>query len=182
MKVLWIIIPPARPRGGCLLPNRQDAWKDVVTAAAHSDAVSDDELFELLYRMLQEIRFMMTQFQYWVDVGHNVAGFMIRVLVALTDIFSDFTESVQWKKDAVRWLGEYLSSGFYPDGLYKELTLGYSSSCVEQSMYTIEVLLDHPDLARLREKILNMNVAMIGLCAPLGRGSILRRCLRAAPL
>src|SRR5207248_1940897 len=81
------------PTWWCLLPNRLEAWSEAVAVLRHDPGVSDEELLTILHRMLQETRWFITQVPYWLEQGHNAAGFQIRVLGMLCWLFDDFTES-----------------------------------------------------------------------------------------
>ena len=156
------------PTWWCLLPNRLEQWATALAYVRCSPLVSDEELLASLHRMLQEIRYLMTQVPFWVDLQHNVAGYMTRVIGILCRVFEDFAESAQWQANNARWLAQYVGSAFYPDGLYKELTLGYSSSVVAQVARIAHVLREVPQIAMQKGRLGDIMTAMIGLAKPSG--------------
>ncbi len=157
------------PTWWCLLPNRLEQWAHALALVRSWDVVTDEELLQILQRMVQEIRFLMTQVQHWVNRRHNVAGFMIRVIAILGDLLSEFAESRDWLARDLGWFVEYVQDAIYPDGLFKELTLGYSSSLVSQTLRALHALSDQVPAAEYRDRSIEMTTAMIGLAKPTGR-------------
>jgi hypothetical protein len=156
------------PTWWCLLPERHEEWANALTLLRHSADVSDEELLTILHRMLEEVRYLMTQIPAWVARRHNAAGYMIRVTAMLSGLYADFTESRRWQRDAGKWFRDYLGDGFYPDGLYKELTLGYTSSVSAQASRTAYALRDVPGFDETRERLSKMVTALIALVKPMG--------------
>lgn len=156
------------PTWWCLLPNRLERWAHALHFVRSWPEVADEEIVAILMRMLQEIRYLMTQVQPEIDCAHNVGGFDIRVIAILCALFSDFPESREWRRRDADWLVQYIENGYYPDGLYKELTLGYSSSVVGQMQRSAGQFLEEPALAGKREMLLRIVTAMIGLAKPTG--------------
>ena len=156
------------PTWWCLCPNRLEQWSTAFAALRRSPLVTDEELLDGLHRMLQEIRYFLTQIPYWVGKRHNVASYTIRVMGILCRVFGDFAESTEWRARDAQWLAEYIDDGFYPDGLYKELTLGYSSSVTAQTSRIAAVLFDEFPIRQRRGQLAAMVGAMVGLAKPTG--------------
>ncbi|MDA1138593.1 MAG: alginate lyase family protein [Planctomycetota bacterium] len=156
------------PTWWCLCPNRLEAWSSALALLRTSPLVTDEEILLSLHRMLQEIRYFITQMPFWVGRRHNVAAFTIRVFGILSRVFQDFTESARWRQLDAEWLAEYIDEGFYPDGLFKELTLGYTSSVTAQTSRIAAVLFDESPIQQRREQLAAMVAAMVGLTKPTG--------------
>ena len=156
------------PTWWCLEPNRLDAWSTALACIRSSPLITDEEILASLHRMLQEIRHFLTQVPFWLDQQHNVAGYFILVFGILARVFEDFTESARWLEDDARWLARYVEEGFYEDGFYKELTLGYSSSVVAGVSRIASVLSGRPEFAHARERLGRALTAMVGLVQPGG--------------
>jgi hypothetical protein len=153
------------PTWWCLCPNRLDQWAHAVSVLRRCDCVTDAELFAILRRMFEETRYLLTQVDFWVDRQHNVAGFDVRVIAELCAIFADFAEAADWRRRDCDWLRRYVTDAFYPDGLYKELTLGYSSSVVLQLCRSVDAL---AAAAELRGQLMPMVEAFVGMARPDG--------------
>lgn len=156
------------PTWWCLCPERLEQWSAALALLRRSPLVTDEELLASLHRMLQEIRYFLTQIPYWVGIRHNAAGYTIRVMGILSRVFEDFAESAKWREMDAQWLAEYLDDGFYPDGLFKELTLGYTSSVTAQILRIAAALFDEPPIQQRRAQLAAMVGAMVGLAKPTG--------------
>lgn len=157
------------PTWWCLLPNRQDEWTSALAAIRSSPLVSDEELLTILHRMLQEIRYLMTQVPFWVEEAGNVVGFTVRVMGKITCVMGDFAEAAGWRDLNAQWLVRYLKDAFYPDGLFKELTMAYGSSCAEQTSQIAYVLRELPQVQAQRGHLREMLTSLVALATPTGR-------------
>ncbi|MBI3986192.1 MAG: alginate lyase family protein [Lentisphaerae bacterium] len=158
----------AAPWYWCMLPERLDEWAKAIAVIRKSPAVTDEELLRMLHRLLEECRFFLPQIQKHVDEQHNSGGFMIRVLGVVSAVLADFQDARQWQDANVRLLTQYLDQAFYPDGFYKELTLGYSTSIVKQTCETAYSLLDQPAMTGQHQRLRDMIAPLIALCKPTG--------------
>ncbi|MDP6355949.1 MAG: heparinase II/III family protein, partial [Planctomycetota bacterium] len=156
------------PTWWCLCPNRLEAWSSALALLRRSPSVTDEEILLSLHRMLQEIRYFITQVPFWLGRRHNVASFTIRVFGILTRVFQDFSEAARWREMDAEWLAEYIDGGFYPDGLFKELTLGYSSSVTAQTSRIASDLFGEPPIQERSGQLAAMVGAMVGLAKPTG--------------
>jgi len=156
------------PTWWCLCPERLEQWSAALALLRRSPLVTDEGLLVSLHRMLQEIRYFLTQIPHWLGRRHNAAGYTIRVMGVLARVFEDLAESATWRELDAEWLAEYLDEGFYPDGLFKELTLGYTSSVTAQTSRIAAVLFDEPPVLAHRDRLAAMVTAMVGLAKPTG--------------
>ncbi|MBI2190933.1 MAG: alginate lyase family protein [Planctomycetes bacterium] len=156
----------ASPWYWCMLPVRLDVWAAAVHLIRRRPEVTDEELLTMLHRILEETRFLVPQIQ--EHMNHNAGAFMIRVLGVLCAVLDDFAEAKAWRVYDAKLLAQHLETGFYPDGLYKELTMAYSSSVVLQISQIACALLDQPAIQAKREWFDAMLTALIALVKPNG--------------
>jgi hypothetical protein len=148
--------------------NRLRRWAEVVVQLRHSPHVSDDELAAILFRMLQETRFLMHNVQLHVDHKHNSGGTMLLSLLCVSEVLDDFSESNEWRARLVTMTRQFIETAFYPDGMFKELTTGYSSELALTIQVLAYALRDHPEVAGQRERLREIVTAMIALTHPSG--------------
>lgn len=154
------------PTWWCLCPNRHDEWTAALEVLRRSPVVTDEELLTILHRMLQEVRYELTQVPYWVGEAHNVACFILRVMGRLFTVMADFTEAPQWRRQAALWLKDYIEGAFYPDGAFKELTTGYAMACIEHVAITACALRDEPEARGYREPLRRIVASAVALAGP----------------
>ena len=156
------------PTWWCLCPQRIEQWAAALTTFRHSPLVTDDEILDGLHRMLQEVRWFVTQIPYWLGIRHNSAAYTIRAMGIYARVFADFTEAAEWRRKDAAWLAEYIDKGFYPDGLYKELALGYSSSSASQVAIIAAELFDEPVIQACAPRLESIMEAIVGISRPDG--------------
>lgn len=148
--------------------DRLRCWSQVVQQLRHSPHVTDMELVELLHRMLEETRFLMTQVQRQVDLKHNSGGTMLLSLASIAAVLEDFTEAAAWRARIVQLTAQFLDTAFYPDGFFKELTVGYSSELAMEMQVLAWAFQDEPAVIARRDCLKEIVTAMMAISAPNG--------------
>jgi hypothetical protein len=148
--------------------DRLRRWAEAVIQLRGSPPVSDEELAAILNRVLQETRFLMRNVQHHVDHKHNSGGTMLLSLLCVTEMLEDFSESDEWRARLVTMTKHFLETAFYPDGMFKELTTGYSSELALTIQVLAYGLRDRPEVAGQRDRLREIVTAMIALGQPNG--------------
>ena len=158
----------AVPWWWCMLPNRLDEWAAVLPLIRRCPRVDDEELLTILHRMLQETRFLVTQIGRHVAANHNSGCFMMRVLGEMAAVLGDSPDAEHWLAYDAELFAKFLRGAFYPDGLYKELTIGYSASVVFQTHETACAFLHLSAVADERDRLRATVEALAAITKPTG--------------
>ena len=156
----------ADPWYWCVLPERLEGWASVLDVLRASPAVDDEELMAILHRMVEETRFLAPQITKHVDAQHNSGCFMIRVLGELAVVLDDFAEAAEWHAHAAALFAQFVDAAFYPDGLYKELTMGYSAAVVLETEAPAYTFRNEPVIAGVTDRLRAIGTALAGLTKP----------------
>lgn len=152
----------------CMHPNRLQQWAHAVAFLRLNPHVTDEELLAILHRMLQEIRFHTFFFDRHVNSGENVGAFILEVMATLVVVMADFRESRRWMDMTAGGVVRFISQAFYPDGLYKELVSSYSASVSLEVQKPAAMILDHPTVEPLKDRLRAMLIALVAQTKPDG--------------
>ncbi|MBI3987891.1 MAG: alginate lyase family protein, partial [Lentisphaerae bacterium] len=152
----------------CMHPNRLHLWALAMAFLRLSPQVTDEELLTILHRMLQEIRFHTFFFDRHVNCGENVGAFILEVMATLCVVMADFRESRRWMDMTAGGVVRFMTQSFYPDGLYKELVTAYSASVSLEVQKPAFLILDHPTMQPLKDRLCAMLIAIVAQSKPDG--------------
>jgi hypothetical protein len=152
----------------CMHPNRLLQWAHAMAFLRLNPHVTDEELLTILHRMLQEIRFHTFFFDRHVNSGENVGAFILEVMATLGVVMADFRESRRWMDMTAGGVVRFIAQAFYPDGLYKELVTAYSASVSLEVQKPASIILDHPAMQPLKDRLRAILIALVAQAKPDG--------------
>jgi len=143
-------------------------WAPMIDQFRRYPEVDDARLLELMRRLYQEVSYLRTQMQYYIDREHNAGCRMILALATACALFEDFRRADEWLAFDTRMLEQFINGAFYPDGVNKELTTAYHASMVQQMTLTATALKDAPNIGKVRDRLQNMITGIAALGRPTG--------------
>lgn len=159
----------ARPWYWCMMPDRMRDLAETVNLLRDCPEVSDEELLELLRRMLEEAGYCHQEIALWVvGLKHNGGCAMIESQIMLCAMLEDFLPTRTYLAHVAEMALSYLTEAFYPDGMCVEMTIAYSLECSAATQRFCYALRDEPAIAAHRDRVAALLDCMVGLSEPGG--------------
>ncbi len=159
----------ARPWYWCMMPERMHELAETVNLLRDSPEVTDEELLELLRRMLEEAGYCHQEIALWVvELKHNGGCAMIESQAMVCAVLDDFLPTRAYMAHDAEMAVSYLTEAFYPDGMCIELTTAYSLGCSRITQRFCHALRDQPAIAARRERVEALVECLVGLSEPGG--------------
>ena len=143
-------------------------WAPMIDQFRRYPEVDDTRILQLMWRLYQEVAYLRTQMQYYIDREHNAGCRMIMALATACALFEDFRRADEWLAFDTRMLEQFINGAFYPDGVNKELTTAYHSSMVQQMSQTATALRGAPNIGKVRDRLENMIIGIAAMGRPTG--------------
>jgi len=159
----------ARPWYWCMMPERMHELAETVTLLRDCPDITDEELLELLRRMLEEAGYCHQEIALWVvELKHNGGCSMIESQAMLCAVLEDFLPTRAYMAHDAEMAVSYLTEAFYPDGMCIEMTTAYSLECSRITQRFCHALCDQPAIAAHRERVEALVECLVGLSEPGG--------------
>ena len=143
-------------------------WAPMIDQFRRYPEVDDVRILELMRRHYQEVSYLRTQMQYYIDREHNAGCRMILALATACELFEDFRRADEWLAFDTRMLEQFINGAFSPDGVNKELTTAYHASMAQQMTLAATALRDAPNIGNVQVRLQNMVTGIAALGRPTG--------------
>lgn len=151
-----------------MIHNRLGTWAEAVAQLRTCPDVTDAEILAILRRMLEEMRFLLRCLDLHVRAKSNSGGTMLLSVLIVAELMEDFTESAAWQDRVAARFPAFLEDAFYPDGLFRELTVGYSVELDLTVQLLAERLIERPGAEAWHDRLRAIYGALAGMSRPDG--------------
>lgn len=149
-----------------MIHSRLRIWSSVIQQLRRVPEVTDDELLAIVRRMIEETRFLAWHMPFHVSYKSNAGGTMLLSMAYISAILSDFSEAAKWREMSVKLFARYIETAFYPDGVFKELTVGYGVEVARTMLELAAVLMADPGSEALKPRLTAIVTAIVGMSRP----------------
>ncbi len=157
----------AKPWYWCMVPERMHELAQTVSLVRDCPEVTDEELLELLRRMLEEAGYCHQEIALWVvELRHNGGCAMIESQAMVCAVLDDFVPARSYLAHDAAMALSYLTEAFYPDGMCIEMTTAYSLECAGATERFCYALREQPAIAEHRDRVAALVECLVGLSEP----------------
>jgi heparan-sulfate lyase len=114
---------------------RGHQWMELFQRFVDSPSFTPEVLTTFLNSCYDHASFLMTKYR----TGSNWALMEAEGLAFIAIIFPQFRDAEIWRTEAIRRLNVETTAQVYPDGLQRELSLGYHTGCISWFLRTYEL-------------------------------------------